>query len=181
MHFMNVRKDLSKSEIETKSKRIIDTVTDTDLFNRASVIHCFYGIQKNREVQTDAFIRTCMELGKTVVLPRMVGESELRHHRIDSLQQLEESRWGIREPSVNRPVVEPSALDLIMVPMVAGDRLCNRLGYGKGYYDRFLAKTSAPTIGVLFDCTLSDEPLPVEPFDIPLGKLITESAVYQRT
>jgi 5-formyltetrahydrofolate cyclo-ligase len=59
--------------------------------------------------------------------------------------------------------------------MVAGDRNKNRIGYGAGYYDRFLKNCTATKMGLLFDCQLYDHTLPVEYFDIPLDVLITES------
>jgi len=62
------------------------------------------------------------------------------------------------------------------VPMVAGDLKKNRIGYGKGFYDRFLRDLGCPSAGLVFELCIADE-IPVEDFDIPLSKLITEKRV----
>jgi 5-formyltetrahydrofolate cyclo-ligase len=104
----------------------------------------------------------------------MIGEGKLSHIRLDSLKDLRKNSLGVPEPVGGRKF-SVDDLDLVIVPMVAGDRKKNRIGYGAGYYDRFLTNCSAPKVGLLFDCQLYDDTLPVESFDIPLDILITES------
>ncbi len=88
--------------------------------------------------------------------------------------------YGIWEPV--GPALDVATLDFVLVPGVAFTRNGQRLGRGKGYYDRFLA-TLAPTCftcGVCFDCQLLDD-LPTEPHDVPLDAVVTASGVYRRT
>lgn len=113
-------------------------------------------------------------MGKQVVVPKIMGDGKLEHFEINSLDELRENSLGVPEPLAGKKIFVDN-LDLIVVPMVAGDRFKNRIGYGAGYYDRFLQNCPAPKIGLLFDCQLFDGTLPVEEFDIPLDILITES------
>lgn len=87
--------------------------------------------------------------------------------------------FEIEEPDGD-DVVDPDEMELIVVPAVALDRRGNRLGRGKGFYDRLLPQTRATTVGVGFDCQLVDE-LPVDPFDVPLDLVITETTLVRRS
>lgn len=85
--------------------------------------------------------------------------------------RLELGSFHIEEPT-GENTVDPSELELIVVPGVAFDRQGNRLGRGKGFYDRLLASTGATTVGVGYEFQMVDE-LPVEPHDVPLNMVIT--------
>jgi 5-formyltetrahydrofolate cyclo-ligase len=78
-------------------------------------------------------------------------------------------QWGIREPDGDR--VDPATVDLVVVPGVAFTLAGDRLGHGKGYYDRVLAGSNAPTVGACFTEQIVDE-LPVEPHDVRLQHVI---------
>lgn len=87
--------------------------------------------------------------------------------------------FHIEEPMGN-DIVDPGSIDMIIVPAVALDRNRNRLGRGKGFYDRLLRDLRATTIGVAYDFQLLNEPLPVEPHDVPLDFVITETRFLHR-
>jgi len=92
-----------------------------------------------------------------------------------------EGAYGLREPAPHWQTLEPEEVDLILVPAVACDRRGFRLGYGGGFYDRFLAAARSyaiPTIGICFELALVEE-LPIEPWDIPLNYICTEKKLYQ--
>ena len=108
---------------------------------------------------------------KNVFLPRVNGdEIEIIKYEPGALKQ---GSYNILEPSSGK-IEDAGILDLIIVPGVAFDRRGNRCGRGKGFYDRFLAKTTATTIAVCLDCQLVDN-LPVEPHDIPAQHVVTVS------
>jgi 5-formyltetrahydrofolate cyclo-ligase len=77
--------------------------------------------------------------------------------------------------------VDPKSIDLVMVPGVAFDRRCARMGHGKGYYDKLLENTrpETPLIALAFECQLFPE-IPVAPHDVFMNKIITEKAVYEK-
>lgn len=86
--------------------------------------------------------------------------------------------FRIEEPTGD-DVADPQAMELVIVPAVAYDRNGNRIGRGKGYYDRLLSRTGALRIGVAYDFQIVDE-INAEPHDIPVDIVITESATYTR-
>ena len=111
---------------------------------------------------------------KSIYLPRVSGD-DLEIVPYNGPQSLDDNnKFHIGEP-VGEPV-DPSCLELIIVPAVALDANRNRLGRGKGFYDRLLGSTDCPTIGVVCDFQLVDE-VPVEPHDRPLDCVVTSDTV----
>jgi len=92
------------------------------------------------------------------------------------------SHWGIPEPSADAPAASPDVLAnaLWLVPGVAFDPACRRLGRGKGVYDRLLAHGAGKTIGIFYELQRCEE-LPHEPTDQPVGRVVTESGVFGST
>jgi 5-formyltetrahydrofolate cyclo-ligase len=108
-------------------------------------------------------------------LPRCVGK-ELRWHRWQPASPLVSGAYDILEPQPELPLLEPSDVDLMLVPAVAIDRRGYRLGYGGGYYDRLRADPlwrKIPTIGIAFDFAYVAA-LPLEAWDLPLDAVCTE-------
>lgn len=172
-NFLKKRQSLSKREVETRSSQIISQLLRLKQFREANVIHSYVSIKNNREVDTRKLIEKSLAMGKQVVVPKIVGAGKLEHFKITSLGELRENSLGVPEPDGGNKISIQN-LDLIIVPMVAGDRNKNRIGYGAGYYDRFLQNSTASKVGLLYECQLFDGTIPVEEFDIPLDILITE-------
>ena len=173
-HFLSVRNALPQEVVENKSRKIVDKVLGSPEFKQSNTIHTYISIKENHEVDTYPFIEQAFKKVKKIVVPKIIGEGQLDHVELNSLNELEKNNWGVPEPS-NSQSISIDNLDLVIVPMVAGDRQKNRLGYGKGYYDRFLKNCRAVKMGLLFDCQIYENELPVESFDIPLDILVTES------
>lgn len=174
--FLNVRKSLSAKEIEDISKKITDRLTTQPYFLQSRTIHMYVAMKENCEVLTRDLIRYSLKKGKRVVVPKMESEGRLSHHQIRTVTELKSNRWGVSEPVNDRPV-KLNEIALVIVPMVAADFKKNRLGYGMGYYDRFLSTTNAHRVGLCFNCTLSWVPLPTDNFDQPMNTIITESVI----
>ena len=96
--------------------------------------------------------------------------------RILSLDELQSGAYGIPEPSSGAPEIPPDEISLVIVPALSCDRNGYRLGYGGGYYDRFLARTHAAAAALCAESRLTDV-LPREPFDLPCNYIITERQV----
>ena len=99
----------------------------------------------------------------------------LSTNRIE-LDELKSGTKGIPEPSSGAPEIPPDGISLVIVPALSCDRNGYRLGYGGGYYDRFLARTRAVAAALCAESRLTDE-LPREPFDLPCNYIITERQV----
>lgn len=113
---------------------------------------------------------------KQIFLPKVNGEN------LDILpyepQRMQLGAFNIEEPQGN-DTAEPETMDLIIVPGVAFDQKGNRLGRGKGFYDRLLSQTHATTIGVGYDSQLIPSGIPIEPHDKKLDIIITDSHIFQ--
>jgi 5-formyltetrahydrofolate cyclo-ligase len=176
--FLSKRKALNSNEVYSKSRFISSSLINTSSYNKAKVIHCYVSISRQHEVETRNLIQHMMKHGKEVVVPKMKRSGKLSHFRIDSLDQLTENKWGVAEPRGDKVnLVRPDRIDMVIVPMVSGDMHKNRLGYGKGYYDRFLEGVNAVKAGILFDVQLYQNELPTDTFDVKLDFLITESKI----
>lgn len=118
--------------------------------------------------------RYAAERGWEIYLPRMRGKFELEAVKTDLEADLEPGRYGILEPPGHLPAVDPAELEVVIVPGLAFDVRGHRLGYGAGYYDRFLPQAkNALWIGFTFDELLVPE-LPAEPHDQRLHAVLTD-------
>ncbi|REL38214.1 5-formyltetrahydrofolate cyclo-ligase [Rhodohalobacter sp. SW132] len=174
--FLHVRRSLSEVEHLELSIRIADQLFNQHAFQKADTVHTYVSMEEQREVSTTKIIETCFNMGKRVVVPKMKPNGKLSHHRIKSLDDLYTNEWGVKEPFKEDPV-DVSELSLIIVPMAAADFSRNRIGYGKGYYDRFLKNSNSFSVGLCYNCTLSWSSLPVETFDEQPNQVITENKV----
>ena len=158
------------------SKQICFALQSLPVFKQASVIAGFYPIKS--EVNLIPLLAQTLAEGKVLLLPRCRADGTLVFHRVKRLSDLVPGTYGIPEPSVHSPVVEPALIDLILVPGLAFDRGGFRIGYGKGYYDRLLPllRGDCITCGVAFSLQLADC-VPLEPFDLPVQLLVSERGV----
>lgn len=167
---------MPKEEYLNKSMRIYTHLKELTVFRNAQTIHCYLSMNARGEVNTHPLIQDMLGACKKVVVPVTNFESgTLQHIHLENFNQLKKNKWGILEPEAGREV-PLDQLNLVIVPMAGGDRQRNRLGYGKGFYDRFLSHVDCPTIGLLFETCLVDE-IPVESFDVVLDMIITEKQI----
>lgn len=172
---------LTATQIEGKSKSIYDSLLESNFYKDANCVMLY--ISFGSEVMTKPIIDDLFKRGKRVFIPVTVPKtkalivSELKDYEND----LAVGHFGVMEPipEALRPV-EPSILDLVIVPGVAFDKSGYRIGYGGGYYDRFLPrlKSDATTVSLAFDLQLIDE-IPTQGFDIPVQYIITEDQFIQ--
>lgn len=176
LHCHTMRRSLQEKEWKHSSRLIIEKLISTEEFRTSDLIHTYVSMAANREVYTFDLIKRCFDAGKTVVVPRMKQGGELTHHQISSTELLSRNKWGVYEPPEEDEVEFPDKT-LVVVPMVAADFDRNRLGYGKGYYDRFLSTVNGAKIGLCFNFNLSWTPLPAESFDVKMDKVISEQFI----
>src|SRR5208282_3279592 len=121
------------------------------------------------EINTYSILEGSLELAKKLYLPKVVKDKNLFHfYPVLDFKTLAKGPFGILEPSGNKPA-DWEEIDLVLVPGLAFDRTGNRLGFGKGYYDRVLPqlKKTTLTIGLGYSFQIVDK-LPAEPHDVPL-------------
>jgi len=165
------RNSLGAGEIAKRSKSIQQFVLDSQEFKSAKIIGAYYAF--GSEVKTDAIIEQAEALGKKIVLPSVEGKS-LTFYELSSGKYLVKGRFGIMEPLPYGPV---GSIDLLVVPGIAFDRKGHRLGYGKGYYDKFLARKTIGSIGLGYSFQLLDR-LPTGKYDKKLDAIATENGIF---
>ena len=179
------KKEIRKSIIERREKlpkeekllfddKIYTKVKNLRVFKEAKVIFTF--ISFGSEVDTLRLIDEALRKGKTVAVPWINKEKKLMEAKvIRDLDDMYPGLYGILEPSPEAETLKPQEIDLIITPGVAFDNLGGRIGYGGGYYDKFLAevKASVPKIALSYELQRVKK-LPLEPFDIKITALITE-------
>lgn len=146
----------------------------------AGTVHCFWPILEKRELDTINLIKFLKQEGKQVVLPVVISfedPPQMAHRSYDTETNLKTNRWGIKEP-VYGASVDPAQLDAVIVPALGVDLHGHRLGYGKGFYDAFLAKCNCPFICPLPSYGLL-EAVPALPHDIPVDIIVTEKEVMR--
>lgn len=163
---------LTAGERDAAAIAVFAAVERTDAFQAANRILAYHSLPD--ELSTIDFINK-WEKEKQLFLPRVNGEDlELLPYNRTSLHT---GAFQIEEPNGTN-TADPDSMDLIIVPAVALDRNGNRLGRGKGFYDRLLARTNAVTIGVGYDFQLVDN-IPMESHDAPLDIVITQSHIIR--
>jgi 5-formyltetrahydrofolate cyclo-ligase len=144
---------------------------------RASAVMLFWSF--GSEVPTEDLIRRLHDTGTAVALPR-IEDAELVPVRFAPGDRTTTTSFGAREPA-GEDLIAPGDLDVVGVPGVAFDRGGRRIGYGAGYYDRLLARTSAAAIALAFDAQVIDEDLPVGGTDVDVDVIVTESRTIRRS
>ncbi|HEX6981461.1 MAG TPA: 5-formyltetrahydrofolate cyclo-ligase [Balneolaceae bacterium] len=174
--FLNQRDALSLEKWTELSQKVIRRLKQQSVLKTAKTIHCYVSMNERREVNTHPLVKEMIASGKKVVVPVTDFEDgTLSHFELQSFDDLAVNKWGVLEPAKGKRA-EVSEIDLVIVPMAGGDESCNRIGYGGGFYDRFLKEVSCPKIGLSFEQNITPK-LPVESFDIPLDKIVTEDRV----
>lgn len=163
------------AERRRKTLLIEERFLRLDAFRKAGLV-LFY-VSMPQEVDTQRLIERTLKLGKRVAVPACdAAAADLGLYEVRSLGVLRPGRFGILEPEpAECEAVELSQVDLVVVPGLAFDRGKNRLGRGKGYYDRFLKRLSegVPKVALAFDFQIV-EAVPVEEHDVPLDIVLTD-------
>ena len=175
----SARRDaLSIEERASRSARICEFAEGLVSFRHADIVLLYAPIKSEIDVMPIAV--SALEKGKKVAFPRCDKETRtMKFHFITSFDDFEIGAYGIREPKEELPIFDPKdpqGVAVCFLPGLAFDAYGYRLGYGKGYYDKFLNSYSGCTIGVTYTELIGD-PLPKGKFDIPCNIMLTEKGV----
>lgn len=127
------------------------------------------------EVETDGIIEELLKQGKIVAAPR-IEDNELVFHKLESIKDVEHNKYHIREPLFSSEIIDN--IEIMIVPGIAFDVSKNRIGYGKGYYDRYLSKHECYKVGLAFDEHLHKE-IPTDSSDVKMDIVITDKRFMQ--
>ena len=158
------KRAMSVAEIEAASRRLGELLQQSPLYQNASTIYGY--LPYNQEVRTVPMLEQALRDGKRVAVPKCYGD-EMRFIYLDDLTQVEKGYAGIPEPIADGPIGDdPHAL--VLMPGLAFDPQGHRIGYGGGFYDKFLAQeTEHPTLALCYGFQMLPH-LETEEFDIPV-------------
>ena len=169
-----IRKELGEAARQQASLSICAWIEAWPLFQRSSVILTYMPIPG--EVDLTPLLERQPQ--RRWVLPRIIPEEDHRmvFHPYDP-GRLIRHLFGMAEPAPDLPIIPPDDVQLALVPGLAFDRSGRRLGYGGGYFDRFLCDFTGVTLGVVYQALLLDQ-LPFGEYDVPVQWIVTEAGIF---
>lgn len=172
---LKVRNAMPEDEVRRLSGLIFQNLRLNSFFEESK--HVMIYLDFKHEVETGLVINYCLENGKKVYIPICIPEThEICVSRITSLDELQKGHFGIREPKAEYIRLSDSSLiDLVLVPGVAFDKAGNRIGFGAGYYDRFMKRLNPDAVkaALAYSFQVVDR-IPSDEYDIPVDYIITE-------
>ncbi|WP_176545052.1 5-formyltetrahydrofolate cyclo-ligase [Bacillus sp. AFS041924] len=171
---MKKLKNISSLDREEKSKQIVEKLLNSDQFLCADIIATTMPME--HEINTKYLITACWKMNKSVVVPKCNHDTRKMHfYKINSFEDLKKGYFGIQEPLEEKcEEIGKEFIDLIIVPGVAYTKYGERLGYGGGYYDRYLEDYKKQLMALAYDFQILNE-LPTEKHDIKMPLILTES------
>ena len=180
------RNAMLEKECEKKSVQIADKLMSLSVFQDTAII-LLYASMKS-EVQTTKILQAAKDMGKRIYLPRVLKDV-MEFYCVDETTEFETSKWGVREPKAdNIKRFEPKENEniLVIVPGVVFDKDGNRIGYGGGYYDKYLQRLNESAANDVYKVALAYESQLVEvgniireEYDILMDYIVTEQEVYK--
>lgn len=175
--YKTLRNELSSADVEDKSIRIANQLLKMNLWN-GLYFHLYLSIEEQKEIDTSHILNILFAKNKEIVVSKSDFKTgEMQHFLMTENTRFVKNSYGIPEPKEGLEV-PVSKLDVIFIPLLAFDKEGNRIGYGKGFYDRFLQNTNALKIGLSFfeaEETIKDS----EKHDIRLDYCVSPEKIYR--
>ncbi len=182
-----------KKDLRLKYSRLRNSITPTLLGHQSIAIansilqlpiwenqyfHIFLPIEKKIEIDTEGIISILLGFDKNVIVPKVISNTELEHYLLTDNTKFITNSLNIPEP-VDGITVPPNNLDVVFIPLLAFDKFGNRIGYGKGYYDRFLSQCKADVVKIGLSLFEPEDLIQdILPTDIPLDYCVTPTKTY---
>jgi len=179
--FLKKRKALAKTEVDVFSNQIHDWFFRNIPVHAYATIHTFLSIKRNNEIDTYLIINTLQkDFATDIIIPRSHEDGTMSHYLLTKDTVFEENKWKILEPSsVGSFQTSVVNIDLVLIPLLCFDKKGYRVGYGKGYYDRFLAECRPDVLKIglsIFEPI--DEINDVTESDIKMDYCITPNKIW---
>jgi len=172
-HLLEKRDSMSFDIMEIHTQKILSKLKKIKPFSEAKSIGCYYSI--GSEVKTNDIIKLLLEREKIVSLPKVTDDTMV-FRKIDDLTKLEKGDFDISEPKENCPIEESH--DVILVPCIGLDSNGNRIGYGHGFYDKYLGKNDSVKIALTYSKQIV-KTIPTSEYDVKMDWIVTESDIIK--
>ncbi|MCR4962847.1 MAG: 5-formyltetrahydrofolate cyclo-ligase [Firmicutes bacterium] len=163
--------DADEEQLAAAGRRIVSRLLALPAYKQAESIFCY--ASKGREIDTFPILEDALANGKIVALPRITGRGRMEARWIASTEQLSPGAFGVPEPGADQPQLAADRIRLAVIPCLSCDLQGRRLGYGGGYYDRYLKKTDCLKVALCREMSLAFH-LPGEEHDVLMDVIITE-------
>ncbi len=158
------KRAMTEEEIVSRSARLGELFLASDAYKNAKTVYGY--LPYNQEVRTIPVLQQALNDGKRVAVPKVMGDTMVFIY-MDDLTRVEKSSYGIPEPIDDGPVADDEEA-LVLMPGLAFTQKGDRMGYGGGFYDKFLAaEPNHPTLALCYDFQMVEK-LPTEEYDIPV-------------
>ncbi len=172
-----LRENLADESIEELSLKIANQALKLGIWDK-TYYHLFLSITNKKEVDTTYLMHILQGKDKSIVVSKVdFLSNEMKHFLLQENTALKVSKYGIPEP-VSGIEISPETVDVVFVPLLVFDHSGNRIGYGKGFYDRFLQKCSSNAVFIGVSFFEPEVEIPHEPTDIPLHYCITPEKTF---
>ncbi|WP_291647574.1 5-formyltetrahydrofolate cyclo-ligase [Clostridium sp.] len=177
---LEIRDSLDNEEKQLMDNKIFNELINTELYKKA--VNIFIYISFSNEINTIDIIEKAFKDKKNVFIPKVYkADKFMRAIKLNSFNELKKNSMGILEPIDDSNFIEKENIDLIIVPGVVFDNECNRIGYGGGYYDRYLSdiKSKRNKIALAYDLQIVNK-IESESHDIKVDYIITNSQIIEK-
>lgn len=178
--FRAYRRSLSPRSYRARSSLIVHRALAVLARTGAQVVHTYWPLTDQREVDTRPLIAALRGRHAEVVLPVVTSfdpdTPTLEHRRYGGPQSLVPNRWAVQEP-VHTELVSPDLIDAIIVPALGVGENGHRIGHGSGYYDAFLQSVASPRIVLAYEACVASS-VPNASHDVPVTTIVTEQRVF---
>tara|TARA_X000001036_G_scaffold227719_1_gene212907 strand:+ start:321 stop:881 length:561 start_codon:yes stop_codon:yes gene_type:complete len=171
------RAELDSLKIENLSIEIANQILILPLWGFEN-FHVFMGVEKMKEINTNHIISVLQGRDKNIIIPKVVSNTHLAHYMLTDATKLKINQWDVLEP-INGIEVEEKKIQVVFIPLLAYDCFGNRLGYGKGYYDRFLDKCAEKCLKIGLSFFTPEKKILTSPLDIKLNYCVTPKKIYK--
>lgn len=172
-----LRKNMTREDRFNKSMEIFEQLITVPEFKRAEKVYTYVSL--DNEIDTIMLIDYSLSLEKRVFVPR-VTDKNMEFYEISDISELSPGYMGIYEPDINGKEPDYSRTGFMCMPGLAFDKSFNRIGYGGGFYDRYLSeKNNLYKVALAYECQILEK-IPVEDCDVKPDMIVTEENIHRR-
>ena len=177
LKYSKLRENKSQKELLDLSLIIANNLLKIPIWS-FNYYHIFLSISKKNEIDTQFILSILQGKDKNIVIPKTEGDSAFTNYLLTDSMLLKDNKWGVPEP-VDGIEVPPKKIDVVFLPLLAFDKQGNRVGYGKGFYDRFLRECNPNVVKVGLSLFLAEEVITdIHEEDVPMDYCITPEKIY---